>query len=179
MNSKTPSKLPFHEWCMILLFCAILLILAGFALGRQKHLPAPASLEQRETILQVRIEGQVAKPGLYRLPPCTLQKELIEQAQPLPTADLSQVKWRSQLRDGQTIHIPKRHEITIQIIGAVQQPGPMTILSGTRCCELTEQLHVLPEADLHPICKKKRFLQEGDIIEIPFKKQKKKSKTND
>ena len=37
------------------------------------------------------------------------------------------------IAEGQRIHIPERHEITIQVTGAVQQPGPVKILSGTRC----------------------------------------------
>lgn len=171
----TPSKLPLHEWCIILLFCSIILLLAGFALSHQKHMP-PAVLpsEPTVTVLQVKIEGQVAKPGLYRLPIHTSLKELVEQAQPLPLADLSQLKWRRQLRDGQTIHIPERHWITIQIAGEVQQPGPLKILSGTRCCELADRLLISPKGDLKLIRQRKRFLQEGDLVEVPAKKVKSK-----
>jgi protein involved in polysaccharide export with SLBB domain len=172
------SKLPLHEWCIILLFCAILLALAGFALGRQKQIPPSSAsipfLESQVTVLKVKIEGQVAKPGQYRLPLNISLAELVEQAQPLPSADLSQLKMRRKLKDGQTIHIPERRWITIQVAGAVQEPGPLKILSGTRCCEIAEQLKVLPEADLKSIRQKKRFLEEGDFIEIPFKKAKKK-----
>lgn len=171
-----PSKLPLHEWCIILLFCAILLVLAGFALGHQKNIPSSgAHTEPQATPLQVKIEGQVAKPGVYRLPINTTLKELVEQAQPLPTADLSQLKWRRQLRDEQTIHIPERKWITIQIIGAVKQPGPMRILSGTRCGELIDQLQMLPDADIKAFSKRKRYLQEGDIVEVQVKKSKGKS----
>jgi hypothetical protein len=167
------SKLPLHEWCIILLFCAILLVLAGFALGKKKQLPSlTISTEAPLTVLQVKIEGQVAKPGLYRLPLRRSLKEIIDQAQPLPSADLSQLKWRRKLRDGQTIHIPERHWITIQIAGEVQQPGPLKIMSGTRCCELADQLKTLPTADLNSLRKKKRFLQEGDLVEVSAKKVK-------
>lgn len=179
MIFQTPPKLPLHEWCIILLFCTILLLLAGFALGHEKSIPVTSSSsESIPSVLQVKIEGQVAKPGLYRFPLRTTIKELVEQAEPLPSADLSYVKWRKQLRDGQTIHIPERHEITIHLAGAVQEPGPLKILSGTRCCELADQLNVLPEADLKSLRKKKQFLQDGDVIEIPFLKKKgKKAKT--
>lgn len=169
------TYLPIHEWCIILLFCMILLALTGFALGKSKPLEAAAipSLppQQIVTVLEVKIEGHVAKPGLYRLPLKTTLKELLEQAEPLPSADLSQLKWRRKLRDGQTLHIPERRQITIQIAGAVQQPGPMQILSGTRCGELADQLQVLPDADLKAMRKKKSFVQEGDLIEVPTKKK--------
>jgi hypothetical protein len=173
MIFQTPPKLPLHEWCVILLFCTILLLLAGFALGREKPIPIPlSSSESTPSVLQVKIEGQVAKPGLYRFPLHTTVRELVEQAEPLPSADLSCVKWRKQLRDGQTVHIPERHWITIHLAGAVQEPGPLKILSGTRCCELADQLDVLPEADLKSLRKKKRFLQEGDLLDVPFLKKK-------
>lgn len=166
-----PAKLPFHEWCMILLFCAILLTLAGFALGGQKQIPAPPPTpEIKATVLQVKVEGQVAKPGLYSLPPNTSLKELVKLVEPLPSADLSQLRWRCRLRDGQTIHIPERQWITIQVTGAVQESGPLKILSGTRWCELTaEQLQVSSNADMKSLRRKRRFLKEGDLIEVPTK----------
>ncbi len=178
-NQQTSSPyLPLHEWCVIILFCVILLILAGFALGNQKRLPPSLPSEPVLTTLQVKIMGQVAKPGVYRLPLKATVKELLEQAQPLSSADLSQVKERRQLRDGQTIHIPERHWITIEITGAVQQPGPLTVLSGTRYCELADQLEVLPEAELKFLRKKKSFLKEGAVIEVPLKTARVKAKKN-
>lgn len=173
------TKLPLHEWCIVLLFCTILLILAAFALGRQKSVPiVTIPSESPVTFLQVKVKGQVAKPGTYRLPLHSNLKELMEFAEPLPSADLSQLKWRRQLQDGQTIHVPEQHWITIQMTGAVQQPGPLKILSGTRCCELADQLQVLPEADLRPLRKKNRFLREGESLDIPLRKLKKSQSQN-
>jgi DNA uptake protein ComE-like DNA-binding protein len=174
------TRLPIHEWCIILLFCLILLALAGFAFNRTKSISPPVTLAPISPVtdLQVKIEGQVANPGLYRLPLKSTLKQLLEQAQPLSTADLSQLNGRRKLRDGQTIHIPERHLITIQIAGAVEQPGSLQILSGTRCCELTEQLHVLPDADLRALSKKRSFVKEDMLIEVPFKKKRKEKKKN-
>jgi hypothetical protein len=153
----------------------ILLDLAGYALGEQKQIPTPViESEPKVTVLQVKIDGCVEKPGLYRLPLHATLGDLLEQAHPLPNADLSHLKEWRKLREGQTIQIPERHWITIQILGAVQQPGSLKILSGTRCCELADQLQISQEGDLKALRKKRRFLKEGDIIEIPFKKVKKK-----
>src|SRR5215211_359741 len=105
------TKLPIHEWCIILLFCFILLALAGFAFIQPKSMGTSIAFvlpPEEATVLQVKIEGQVAKPGLYRLPLDATLKQLLEQAEPLPTADLSQLNWRRKLRDGQTLHIPER-----------------------------------------------------------------------
>jgi len=172
------AKLPLHEWCIILLFCLILLALAGFALGRSKSMP-PSDISPpvpQVTVLQVKIEGQVAKPGLYRLPLNAKLKQLLEQAEPLPSADLSELNWRRKLHHNQTIHIPERRLITIQIAGAVQQPGPLQILSGIRYCELAEELLVLPDADLKAMRKRKGFVKEGDNIEVPIQKKRKQTR---
>lgn len=168
------TKLPLHEWYIVLIFCLILLALAGFALVRPKSPPplVPLPLISEEiTVLQVKIEGQVAKPGLYRLPLHTTLKELLKQAEPLASADLSQLNWRRRLRNGQTIHIPKRYSITIHLTGAVEQPGPLEILSGTRYCELADQLLALPNADLKAMRKRTSFVQEGECIEVPFQRK--------
>jgi DNA uptake protein ComE-like DNA-binding protein len=177
------TKLPIHEWCIILLFCLILLALAGFAWGRPKSIPILSSVAPSTpsmTVLQVEVRGQVAKPGLYRLPVNATLKQLVEQAEPLASADLSQLNWRRKLRNDQTLHIPERRLITIQVAGAVQRSGLLQILSGTRYCELADQLQVLPEADLKAMRKKKSFVREGDLVEIPIKKKdsKKKNKKN-
>lgn len=185
VNGEKP-KLPLHEWIIVLLFCFILLLLAGFALGRPKAQPPyieppplkfnPISFQKpkKATALQVKIEGEVTYPGHYRLPLHATVKELLEQAEPLASADLSQLHWRRRLRQDQTVRIPKRHLITIQISGAVKHQGPLEIFSGTRFCELADQLTVLPDADLKAMRKKRSFVQEGAHIEIPFQKKSKK-----
>lgn len=176
------AKLPIHEWCIIVLFCLILLALSAFAWMGRKQIPSPRPSEPQVVVLEVKIEGEVAKPGLYHFSPKSTLKEVFAQAEPLPTADLSQFNMRRRLRDGQTIRVPERQYITIQIAGMVQQPGPLKILSGTRIQELVGQLQVLPEADLKALSKRRSFLYEGDVVAVPAKKvktspKKKKSET--
>lgn len=174
------TKLPLHEWVIVLLFCLILLALTGFALVRPKPLPPSSvplpSISEEATVLQIKIEGQVSKPGLYRLPLNATMKKLLEQAEPLASADLSQLNWRRRLCNGQTIQIPERHPIIIHLTGAIEQPGPLEILSGTRYCELADQLPALTDADLKAMRKKKSFVQEGECIDVPFKRKRKKAR---
>lgn len=169
------TKLPFHEWFVIVLFCTILLVLAGLAFGRQKTSGSPshASSDPPVTVLEVKIQGAVEKPGIYRLPLDSSVQELVDQAKLLPQADLSQIKWRRKLQQGQTVRVPERLPIKIYVEGAVKQSGLMQILSGTRGQELADQLDVLPEADLRALRKKRQFLREGETIIIPVKKVKK------
>lgn len=175
--TSPPPKLPYYEWCIIILFSAIMLALAGLAFGRQQSTPVSyAPPEPPPSALQVSIEGEVAKPGVYQLPLDATLRQLIEKGEPLAEADLSQLNPRKKLFDGQTIRIPRKRWITITVEGAVQEPGSYKILSGTRYQELTNQLQLSPEADLNAIRKKKRFLKDGETIRIPTKKDKGKGK---
>lgn len=170
------SHLPVHEWCIIVLFCLILLALAGFALGRSKKGEDPIHsplAEMPVALLEIKVEGAVVKPGVYRMPLSASLKDVLDQAELLPSADQSKLKWNRKLRHEQTIRIPERTWITIYIEGAVTQPGSLQILSGTRGQELADQLDVLPEADLKALRKKRQFLQQGDTITIPIKKKRK------
>lgn len=171
------NKLPFHEWAIVSLFGLILLALAGYAWVRPKpglDSISLAPLPPSSILLRVNVEGQVIKPGAYDMPRNATIKMLLEEVQPLPKADLSQLNRRKKLRDGQTIHIPERRPIIIHIKGAVKNPGKKEILSGTRYCELADQLEITPEADLNSIRRRKSYIQEGESIEIPAKKRKNK-----
>lgn len=173
-------RLPFYEWLIISLFCSLLLILASFAfLGRSRAYSSPPQSivpETPITHLEIKVEGAIAHPGVYRLPLNSSLKELLAQAEPLPSADLSELSWRKKLRDQQTLVIPEKREITVYIDGSVKQPGVIKILSGTRCQELIAQLDLLPEADVRVLKKKRKFVQEGECIYIPVKVKKGKKK---
>lgn len=174
------QKLPVYEWTIILLFSAILVVLSAFALLRSKPTPSDYVLPSipPSTFIEVWVSGQVADPGLYKLPlKCTL-KYLLELAIPLESADLSELNYRRKLHDGQKIHIPERVLITIYVSGAVEEEGAVQVLSGTRYNELGKQLKMLPDADLKTINQKTRFVKEGETILIPFKKAKKCCKKN-
>jgi protein involved in polysaccharide export with SLBB domain len=169
-------KLPFFEWCIIILFCGILALLACFALLRKPSYPASQTTNQElnhpVTQLQVTITGEVFRPGTYELDVNTTLKDLIELADPLPSADLSRVNSRRKLYDGQSVYVPPKTPLTITILGAVQNPGTLQIMSGTRVYELANQIAFLPEADIQSIRKKRRYLKEGDLINVPSKKEK-------
>lgn len=173
-------SLPLHEWIIIVLFCLILMALSAYALAGQRKIPVPKVEEVRKIVLEVKIGGEVAHPGTYSLPLKSTMKELLAQAEPLSSADLSQLNYRKKLRDGQVINIPTRAWITIQLAGMVEEPGPLKILSGTRIQELVGQLKLLPEADAKALSKRRSFLFEGDTLNVPAKKirKSKKSKKN-
>lgn len=169
------AKLRTYEWCVILLFCSIMLVLASYATIRSKPVmdslplpPLPAPSQQ----IQITVIGEVVHAGLHYLPQGSKMQNVLDLVQPLPSADLSQLNYRRRLRDGQTVQIPQRQKMTIQISGAVKSPGSIEMLSGTRYCDWIPQLEVLPEADISKLKKRKGFIQNGVSIEIPVKKKK-------
>ena len=166
------SKLPFNEWCIIVLFCLILLALSAFAFMERKNVPAPRPSEAQATVVEVKIEGEVANPHLYQMPLKSTLKELLEKAQPLPTADLSKVSGRRRLRDKQTVRIPERQWITIEIAGMVQQPARENLKTEPACMSWQPSCKCSPEADMKSLKKRRSFLNEGDIVEVPAKKTK-------
>jgi hypothetical protein len=151
-----------------------LLVLAAFAF--KSSTPGseeiPSTAPSAKLAPQVKITGEVACPGTYDLTAVPTIKELLKAAQPLPTGDLSRINLRKKLRPGQTLHIPAKRMIKIQISGAVENPGELEILSGTRLSDLAHELPCLPDADLKSLRKKTRFLQDGDTLEVPFKRKK-------
>ena len=177
----TTTKLPFHEWIIITLFCAILLMLTGMALARQTTKPSVHQFELFEEVpkekVLVYIKGAVKYDGQYELPNGSIMQDLLSEAEALPNADLSKVKLKSRLKDNQKITIPKKVWITIQIEGAIEKSGSYKVLSGTRCQELVETIEFPEEADLNSLKKKRHYLKDGELVYVSFKEKKLESKS--
>lgn len=171
------SKLPFHEWLIICLLIATLLMLSFIIFFWRKDVSPPiaATYELNSEIISVTISGAVKKPGPYDLKKGTLLKELLERAQPLPEANLERLKMNSKLRDGQVVKIAGQKWITIHLEGAVEQQGPMQVKLGTQLQDLPELVTFAPEADLSKLQKKRR-LKDEEVIIVPVKKTDRQSK---
>ncbi len=162
-----------HEWLIVALFCLILFLLSLHAL----FAPPPAVSQvdpiwrsQMAMGVEIEVTGAVDRPGFYSFDRTPTYKAILEKAHPLPTADLSQIELKGipPLCCGQ-IEIPFRRPIVIQLKGAVDPEGAMEILSGTRVCEIVGEFPLLPDADISALRKNKTFIQEGDVIAVPFK----------
>lgn len=171
------TKLPLYEWVIVLLFCAILILLSFFALfretpKREKTFQLTKDFIQQK--IEITLQGAVANPGLYEFSPKSTVGDVLKIAQLHPIADTSQLHTRRQLIDGQVIRIPEKKWITIYVEGAVLEPGPLQIFSGTRCQELVGQLDFTPDADINNLKKMRRYLKEGEVVRVPKKKNKQK-----
>lgn len=169
------NRIPSYEWLIVIVFVSIVLVLSIVALTRTVRNEADEqSLPQQEkrNELTIKVEGEVAEPGVYYFPPKTTMKQLLTKVQLLPSADLSEFKGRKKLRDGQTVRFSKRHPIVIEIKGAVKEPGKKEILSGTRVHELVNELELLPNADVRRLEKQTHFLKEGEVVYVLEKGEK-------
>jgi protein involved in polysaccharide export with SLBB domain len=171
MNDQS-SHLPIHEWLIVLLFCILLCVLGGLAYGhRSDSITGSTAYQQLQmsSILSIKVEGAVAKPGTYQLPIGSLLIDAVTLAEPLDEADLTILKTNRPLQEHQTLIIPQKKWITIYIEGAVNTPGPLEVVSGTRYEDLLDLVDFLPTADQRSLRKKKRLLREGETVQISFR----------
>lgn len=78
----------------------------------------------------VYIGGAVATPGLYTLPNRTRVAQAVQQAQPLPEADLSVVPMAAVLHDGQQVVVPVHFAEASPASGKVAKVTPTPTPSG-------------------------------------------------
>lgn len=123
--------------------------------------------EQQEEKMKVEIQGAVQRPGVYFFPQGTRLKALLEEAQPLPEADLRAIRQNQKLRFGQCVHIPERPWITIYLSGAALRAGAYRVREGTPLSALPELCPLHPQADLKGLQSKRRLVDE-EHIHIPF-----------
>jgi DNA uptake protein ComE-like DNA-binding protein len=164
-------KLPFHEWIIISLFIALLLMIAAITLFRKNDkMPQIASKHELSAqIVQVSVRGAVNKPGTYEFKKGAILKELLEQAQTLVEADLSRIKTEAKLRDGQIVKVPVQKWITVYVQGAGVEARQLRVKFGTLLNELPPLLTFEPNADKEKLQRKRR-LKDQEVITVALKK---------
>lgn len=134
------------------------------------HAISPIEAPIQKSHFQITVKGALKNPGKYSVPANSTVQDLVDELEMLDTADISQLKLRQKLKDKQRLTIPEKKLITIYVEGAIETPGALHIMSGTRCQELVQLIQLPPEADGKMLQKRKHYLKEGEIVIIPFKK---------
>ena len=120
-------------------------------------MPAPV-------IVDVTIEGCVAKPGVYSVHIGTPLSEVLRKANPKPLADLKEIAPGARVTAPLSLRIEQITELTICLEGAVVAPGPFKVPPGTRICDLKKYKSI----DADPtFFRKRRRLKEGEVVVIP------------
>lgn len=167
-QSQPPSRSRLHpsEWLLsgtVFLILVTLLVIANVQAYRlsEKSLKTPPPVE-------VLIEGFVAKPGSRLVPLGTPLMDVVRKARPKRFADLSAIALDTRVTAPLRLEISKLTHFTVYVEGAVQFAGPQSVPVGTRLSDLKKILALTPEADL-AFFKGRRFLNPGEILQIPEK----------
>ena len=126
-------------------------------------------LKKKIITVEVAIEGCVRKPGVYLVSRGTPMGEVIKRAGLRKFADLRPLRLQEPILQPVEIVIPALQQLKIRVEGAVKNPGQLAVLPGTKIADLKKILLLEKEADL-TFFRKKRQLQEGEIIKIPTRK---------
>jgi len=172
MSTSSPHKavtLKIHEWLAVALLIAILGALSVMAyitkgsIGEQDR-AMPAFLSKSGKI-EVLIEGSVVNPGTYYLPSGIAMKDVLMLAQLSPNADLRRFSVNALLKKGRVINVPSRSMITVNLKGAVENPGKISVPKGTRLIDLKGLIQLRENADSKAL-NRKRKLKDGETLII-------------
>lgn len=169
------SKLPLHEWIIVGLILTIMMFITLITAYKSSSVPKVIEHVQQQALdeIEVKVEGAVEKPDFYIVPKGSVMEAVLEKARPTEEADLSPLKLKSELRDGQKIKVLKKEMITIVIEGAVKYPGPLVIEKGKKLEDLLGIVELTPEAN-DKVLKRKRKLQDQEVVKVPTKSESKK-----
>lgn len=167
-----PASLKIHEWMAITTIITVMCALTAFAVLRRSwndsRAPSPMSAYAHNRI-EVVVKGAVAHSGVYSLPKGMPMKELLEVAQLAPDADVRRFNLERVIQQGRVVNVPKRAMITVQVNGAVESAGEVTVPRGTTLEQLADKIALSEDADASSL-RKKRKLKDGETITVKKKK---------
>jgi hypothetical protein len=145
------------EWIFV---TTILLLMASLVIiGRINGKKTSSILENYPLAshekCKVKIEGAVAKPGIYHVLPGTPLKTIIKKSSPTPYADLKKICMDQRIEHALNIQIDPLTEISVTINGK-----QITVPAGTKVCQLKKYIDVSD----HKIFKSRRFLKDQEVI---------------
>ncbi len=125
-------------------------------------------------LVHVTIEGFVDRPGVYDLPKGMPVGEALRKARPKRFADLRNIDLKRPITSS-VLKIEPLCSLQIHVMGEVTAPGTIEVEPGTRICQLKQKIALTPDADL-TFFKKRKFVDDGDVIVVPCKKNLKNSR---
>lgn len=161
----TKKNLLPHEWLAIVAVSAMMLMFGVIA-----YWNAPGEMDFPELVeeITVYVEGAIEHSGSFLIKKGHKLEDLLALVKPLPEADLSKIKPKSKLREGQQIKIPSKY-ITIYLEGAVEGQKEWKVLRGTKFEEIENQVTFAKNANLKKIGRKHK-LRDQEILYIPFRR---------
>lgn len=144
---------------------AILFLLVTFtalAFG-QKH----QRLHKIQPTLKVHCFGAIKEAKTVELAHGSSLSDLLAQVELTEEADVAKLVLEERLKNGQFFVVPRKHQMSLYITGAVRQVGLVFVPEGIRFNQLKRYLDLSDRADLAVFRRRRRLLKEGETIHIP------------
>lgn len=160
-------KLYPYEWLAVVAIIAFIATISLTAYLREIDLPI--NNDAAADTIDVKVSGAVVNSRVLHVRKGALVKEILDEIELKPDADLSNLKLDKPLRQGQKVLIPS-HFIHVTITGAVREAKVYVFPKKTKIRDISALLDLDPEADLS-LFKSKRQLRDGEILVVPFKNE--------
>ncbi len=155
------------EWVIVVTLILIMLsmgVIAKINAYRSCSLLAEDPLPTHASCI-VTIDGEVAKPGTFIVPPGTPLKKIIRKSCPTPFCDLKKIDVNQIVENSANIRLSKLSEITVILEGLSSGSRQLTIPAGTRMSQLKKYVDFEEESGVAAI-KNRRMLRDGEVISI-------------
>ncbi len=170
-QAENPS-IYVHEWMIIVFLILNLVLLTSVShscssvnIGsHEKHVH-----ELTKTDIEVSIDGFVEFPGSYTFKKGAKVKELVALAKLKANADLKRLNMDAKLKNGQQIKISGQQMIKVILNFGNGVNQELEVKKGTKLVDLTLIYPFQENVNCQKL-EKKRFLKDGEIIKIDFKR---------
>jgi hypothetical protein len=161
------ASLRASEW--ILAGCLFCILLSLFAIAKFQVWHCTKGTDTTTiSLVKVKIEGFVERPNVYEFALGTPLEEALRKARPKRFADLRSIDQASVLTTSIQLNIEKLSSLKVHITGAVAKSETIEVAPGTRICQLKQKIVLIEESDL-AFFKKRRFLSDGEVVDVPYK----------
>ena len=166
MIQKIVYRLRASEWFVT--GGLFLFLFSLFLIAKIKTAQVGPFREHKIVLVDVAIQGHVKRCGTYSVERGMPIGAVLRKAAPKKFADLRAISLKSPITAPLELKIECLKNLLIRIEGAVQNPGTIQVLPGTRILDLRKIVPLSREADL-TFFKKRHVLEDGETVFIPEK----------
>ncbi len=175
-SNKGPSgspkpQLAVREWLAVIILIGAFTLITIVSFLNDRSIPENVNNNAhflKPQHIDVHIQGAVINPGNYKLKIDSKLKDLLTLAIPNDEADLKLLKLDSKLRNGQVVKVTVKPYISINVSGAVKNPGTILVPKGTSLRDISQYVQFTQGANLDKM-NRKRILKDEENIHVPSK----------
>ena len=165
MQQNDSYSLYVREWVIVYVFLTLLLILSVRACTKKQALIAP------ETTICVTVVGSVLNEMTLQIHPLSTVADLLSRISLSEEADCDKLLIDERVKPGVFV-VPCKNKTTIYVTGEVEKSGAYAIREGCRFNELPQYIALTDSADKRFFSRKRRLVQEGELVVVPKNKRK-------